>query len=173
MPPPASDVVVRPARTDELGAVGALTVAAYDADGHLLRPDGSYDAGYARWLGDAVGRSHDSELLVAVDGTTLLGTVTWCPYGSSSAQLATRPHQGELRTLAVAPDGRRRGVARLLVEACLARAHEAGMSEVVLCSLDAMHPAHALYASLGFVRRPELDWSPEPGVDLWAFSLTL
>ncbi|MCW2840562.1 MAG: hypothetical protein JWR55_2045 [Aeromicrobium sp.] len=36
-----------------------------------------------------------------------------------------------------------------------------------------MAPAHPLYLSMGFQRRPELDWSPEPAVRLLAFSLSL
>lgn len=173
MPPPASDLVVRVARDDEHEAIGALTVAGYDADGYLVRPDGSYDHGYAGWLADAATRGRGDVLLVAALGDDLVGTVTWCPFGSASAQLALAPHQGEFRTLSVDPAGRGRGVGRALVQACLDRAQAAGLTEVLLCSLVEMRPAHRLYAALGFVRRPELDWSPEPGVELLAFSLAV
>lgn len=173
VPPPASELVVRVAREDEYGAVGALTVDGYDADGHLSFPDGSYDHGYAGWLADAAARGRNDTLLVATAGGELVGTVTWCPFGSASAQLANAPHQGELRTLAVVPAGRGRGVGRALVEACLDRARTAGLTEVLLCSLDEMLPAHRLYAAMGFVRRPDLDWSPEPGVRLLGFSIEL
>lgn len=173
MRPPASDVVIRLAREDEHGTVGELTVAGYDADGYLTYPDGSYDDGYAAWLADAASRARDDVLLVATIDERIVGTVTWCPYGSASAQLAVAPHQGEFRTLSVDPAARGRGVGRTLVEACLARARSAGLTEVLLCSLDEMLPAHRLYASMGFVRRPELDWSPEPDVRLLAFSLLL
>lgn len=173
VPRPASDFVVRGARAEEYAAIGALTVAGYDADGYLVRPDGSYDTGYARWLADAATRARDDDLLVAVLDDDLVGTVTWCPYGSRSAQLATAAHQGELRTLSIDPAVRGRGIGRALVEACLERAREAGLTEVVLCSLVEMLPAHRLYTALGFARRPELDWSPEPGVHLWAFTLSV
>jgi ribosomal protein S18 acetylase RimI-like enzyme len=171
--PPASDLVVRPVRSDEHDAVGRLTVAGYDADGHLQRPDGTYDHEYAAWIGDVAGRAADSEVLVAVDGDRVLGTVTWCPPGSASAQLAQQPHQGEFRTLSVDPGARGRGVGRALVEACLVRARGAGLDEVLLCSLTEMTTAHRLYLSMGFVRRPDLDWSPLPGVRLLGFGLTL
>lgn len=173
VPPPASDVVVRLARAGEHEAVGALTVAGYDADGYFLRTDGSYDHEYAAWIGDAASRSGDSTVLVAVAGEQLVGTVTWCPRGSSFAQLAQQQHQGEFRALSVAPDVRGRGVGRALVEACLERARRAGLTEVLLCSLTEMAPAHRLYLSMGFVRRPDLDWSPLPGTLLWGFSLAL
>jgi GNAT superfamily N-acetyltransferase len=173
VPPPASDVVVRRARAAELGAVGALTVAGYQADGYLTRPDGTYDHGYAAWLADTADRANGDTLLVATLDDRLVGTVTWCPFGSASAQLARAPHQGELRTLTVDARARGHGVGRALVEHCLALARGAGMGEVLLCSLDVMLPAHGLYTSMGFARRPELDWSPEPLVNLLAFSLDL
>jgi ribosomal protein S18 acetylase RimI-like enzyme len=150
-----------------------LTVAGYDADGYLTYPDGSYDDGYAGWLADAASRGRADVLAVATIDEQIVGTVTWCPYGSPSAQLALAPHQGEFRTLSVDPGTRGRGVGRALVEWCLERARTSGLTEVVLCSLDEMAPAHRLYLSMGFRRRPELDWSPEPAVRLLAFSLSL
>ena len=166
-------MLIRVAREEEYAAVGALSVAGYDADGYLTYPDGTFDDDYAGWLADATSRAHKSTLLVAFDGDELVGTVTWCPYGSGDAQLAKEPHQGEFRTLSIAPEARGRGIGRALVEHCLERARSAGLTEVLLFSLKEMLPAHRLYARLGFVRRPDLDWSPEPEVDLWAFSLTL
>ncbi|AXT85596.1 GNAT family N-acetyltransferase [Aeromicrobium sp. A1-2] len=166
-------MLVRPARADEHVAVGELTVAGYDADGYLTLPDGTFDHEYGGWLVDAAPRGQADGLLVAVEEDELLGTVTWCPYGSPFAQLATEPNQGELRTLSVAPHARRLGVGRALVAACLDRARAEDLTEVVLCSLREMLPAHRLYESFGFTRRPELDLEPLPGVDLWAFSLRI
>lgn len=173
MRPPVSDLVVRPARDDELDAVGRLTVAGYDADGFLQRADGTYDHEYAAWIGDVPGRAADSEVLVAVGGDRLVGTVTWCPPNSPFVQLARQPHQGEFRTLSVDPRARGRGVGRVLVAACVERARDAGLRELLLCSLPAMTTAHRLYLSMGFVRRSDLDWSPSPEVRLWGFGLTL
>lgn len=168
-----SDLVIRPARPDELAAVGVLTVAGYDAGGHLTLPDGSHDHDYATWLGDATSRSRDGGLLVAVDGGELLGTTTWCPPGSPHRDLASRSDQGEFRTLSVSPTARRRGVGRALVTECLRLARADGLTEVLLCSLPEMTPAHLLYGSMGFGRRPDLDWSPVPGLTLWGFSIDL
>lgn len=166
-------VVVRPARPQELDAVGALTVAGYDAGGHLTLPDGTHDHDYATWLGDATARALAGGLLVAVAGDELLGTTTWCPPGSPHRDLATRANQGEFRTLSVSPAARRRGVGRALVEECLRLARADGLTEVLLCSLPEMVPAHRLYRSMGFLRRRDLDWSPVPGVSLWGFSIDL
>ncbi len=171
-----SDVVLRPARPDETDAVGALTVAGYDVEGYLTLPDGTFDQHYADFLADAAARARDAVLMVAVSASVddrLLGTTTWCPPGSPFRELATQPHQGEIRTLSVAPEARGRGVGSALVDWCLDEARRAGLAEIVLSSLPVMHAAHRLYESRGFVRRPDLDWSPFQDVDLWGFSLTL
>lgn len=160
-------LTVRRARPDELDRVGRLTVEAYVADGYA-NPAGSY----AAVLVDAARRARDAELLVAVDRDgTLLGTVTVCPPGSPMVELS-RPGELEFRMLAVALDARRRGVGEALVNAVLRRATEIGARRVVLCSAEEMRVAHRLYARLGFIRLPERDWQPVPGVTLLAFGAT-
>jgi ribosomal protein S18 acetylase RimI-like enzyme len=170
-----SDVVLRPARPDETEAVGALTVAGYDVEGYLTLPDGTFDDDYAGFLADGASRARDAELMVAVDAgsDTLLGTVTWCPPGSPFRELASEDHQGEIRTLAVSPEARGRGVGSALIDWCLEQARATGLTEIVLSSLPEMRAAHRLYGVRGFVRRTDLDWSPYEGVDLWGFSLDL
>lgn len=168
-----SDVEIRLAHESEFVVVGALTVAGYDADGYLTRLDGSFDEGYAGFLRDAQTRGGDGQLLVTVGGGQILGTVTWCPPGSPFRELATIDSQGELRTLSVSPDARGKGVGRALVQWCIDQARHEGLVEIVLSSLPEMGPAHNLYESLGFIRRPDLDWSPFPDVHLWGFSLDI
>ncbi len=75
--------------------------------------------------------------------------------------------------LSVAPAGRRRGVGRALVEACLVGPAQDGMTEMVIWSHPLMPGAHALYARMGFERAYDLDGSPVPGVHLWGFRLRL
>lgn len=161
---------VREALEEEWEAIGNLTVAGYDADGYLTYPDGTFDDNYADWLRDTAPRGRHSVLLVAVEGDELLGTVTWCPPGSPEREVSTSDSQGEFRTLSVAADARGRGVGRALVAECFDRARSAKLTEMVLCSLLEMEPAHRLYESFGFTRRPEQDWSPGPGVNLWVFA---
>ena len=165
---------VRAARPEEYAAVGALTAEAYRVDGLLDPHDQPVDAAYEEKLLDATRRAREAELWVAVDSDgVVLGTVTWCPVGSPWRQLALAEHQAEFRMLSVAPAGRRRGVARALVEACLARARRDAMSEVVIWSHPRMFGAHALYARMGFERAYDLDGTPVPGVYLWGFRLGL
>jgi ribosomal protein S18 acetylase RimI-like enzyme len=166
-------LIVRLAVPGEYAEAGRVTAEGYHADDLLRRPDGLIDAEYEARLADADRRARVAVLMVAVDDGKLLGTVTWCPPTSPLRELAKRRDQAEFRMLSVAPAGRRRGVGRALVEACLDRARLEGMREVVLSSLPQMTAAHALYREFGFVRAPELDHSPKPHVHLWAFRLSL
>ncbi len=166
---------IRSARPEEYAAVGALTAEAYRADG-LLDADDDHpvNPAYEGRLLDAAARAREAELWVAAepDGA-ILGTVTWCPPGSPWRELSRAAHQAEFRMLAVAPAGRRRGLARALVQACLVRARRDKMTEVVIWSHPRMLGAHALYTRLGFERAQDLDGSPVPGVFLWGFRIGL
>jgi ribosomal protein S18 acetylase RimI-like enzyme len=146
-----------------------VTVAAY---GGLSEAD---EAGYVDKLRDAPARDREAELWVAtVSDTddTVLGSVTVCPDGSPWREIA-RGDEGEFRMLAVAPQAQGQGVGAALVELCVNRFREVGAPGVVLSTLPSMHAAHRLYERHGFVRAPERDWSPAPGVDLVAYYLDL
>ncbi|MGH8867539.1 MAG: GNAT family N-acetyltransferase [Actinomycetes bacterium] len=161
-------VLVRPAREDELEAVGELTVTAYMADRLLTG-----DEGYVPVLADAARRAAHADLVVAVDPVTdqLLGTVTFCTSGTAYAEVA-RDGEAEFRMLAVSPDARRRGIGEALVRACVARARALGRDRIVLSTLPSMSAAHALYERLGFTRLPERDWGVQ---DVWliAYAMSL
>lgn len=162
-------VTIRPVRPSELADVGEVTVRAYVLDGFVG------EDGYVEHLRDAVTRSREAEVYVAVvpdRPDAIAGTVTFCPPGSPWCELA-QPGEAEFRMLAVAPEARRRGVAEALVSLCVERAHHLGCAAVVLSSLPAQESAHRLYGRLGFRRTPHLDWSPQAGVDLLAFRLDL
>jgi ribosomal protein S18 acetylase RimI-like enzyme len=162
-----SEVTIRPAREDELGAVGQLTINAYHADG--VATSGSY----ALKLADARPRAEEAELLVAVDDTgALLGTVTIAPPGTPWAELAAQDEL-EFRMLAVSPAARGRGVGEALTRRVIERAEELGLRAVLLSSSQSMVAAHRLYERLGFRRTPAADWSPVPGVDLITYRYDL
>jgi GNAT superfamily N-acetyltransferase len=159
---------VRPARPSEFDQVGRLTVAAYRAGG---LPGAA--SSYVTELADAAGRAEHAELLVAADPEgALLGTVTVCTPGSALGEVS-RPGELEFRMLGVAPAARGRGIGRALVQAVIGRATDVGAYRVVMCSLETARAAHRLYDRLGFVRLPERDWYPQPGLLLMAFALDL
>lgn len=157
---------IRLARPEEYDEIGEITLAAYDADGFV--PAGS---DYAQTLRDATSRAEKAELWVAADQAgRLLGTVTFCGPGSPYREVAA-DDQGEFRMLAVSPVARGAGIGTALTRHCLDRSRELGYRGVAMCSASYMLAAHRMYARLGFVRRPELDWSPVPSVVLLGFAL--
>jgi GNAT superfamily N-acetyltransferase len=150
----------------ELDVAGELVRAAYLADG-LATPR------YLAIVADARGRARHGVVAVAVDAAgTLVGSVTYAVGGSPLAQVAGAG-QAEFRMLGVTPAARGRGIGAALVAWCVDRARADGMAGIAICSATAMRAAHRLYTGLGFTRRPELDWSPESGVELWGFGLAL
>lgn len=160
--------LVRVAEPADYPAVAELTLAAYRADGQLDEAAASY----ATTLADVAGRARAGDLLVAVDGAEVLGSVLYVKPGSVYAEIS-RPGEAEFRMLAVDPAAQGRGVGRALVLACVERAAAAGCAAVVICVRDFAFAAQKLYESLGFTRTPELDWSPHPGADLLALRLPL
>ncbi|WP_030490396.1 GNAT family N-acetyltransferase [Micromonospora chokoriensis] len=161
---------VRSAESADFPAVARLTVAAYEADGQLKG-----EHGYGEVLADVSTRAASGEVLVAVDEVTeaVLGSVTFVLPGTPFAELSG-PGEAEFRMLAVDPGAQGRGVGAALVEACVDRATELGCTAVVICVRAGMaDPAHRLYARRGFVRSPEKDWTPVPGVDLLGLRLEL
>jgi ribosomal protein S18 acetylase RimI-like enzyme len=158
-------VMVRDARPDELDGIGDLRVAAYRADGFLTAT-----SGYAATL-RALGADGQGEVLAAVDGGQVVGTVTL--QGWPAGQMARGPGEAEVRALAVAPGARGRGVGAALVAAVIERAAGQGIRQLVLLTLPDMRAAHRLYSQAGFSRLPDRDWSPRPGEVLLAYGLVL
>ncbi|QBI19051.1 GNAT family N-acetyltransferase [Egibacter rhizosphaerae] len=156
---------IRPVAPNEHDAVGELTVAAYATLGEPL-------GDYAGVLRDVAARAEACEVIVAEEGGTLLGTVTYIPGPGHFAEWDD-PRAAGIRFLAVDPAIRRRGVAEALVRWSLARARDEGWARFVLHTTDWMHAAHRLYEKLGFERAPELDWEPERTVKLLGYRTDL
>jgi ribosomal protein S18 acetylase RimI-like enzyme len=159
-------VIVRDALPGELPAIGDLRVAAYVADGYL-----SQTSRYTPVL-RALGTDGKGEILAALDGPLLVGTVmleVW-PLGGPVVQ-----QRGEagIRALAVSPQARRRGVGQLLLDAVTSRAAERGTRHLVLLTEPEMAAAQRLYRKAGFERLPDRDWRPVPEVELLAYGRPL
>lgn len=164
-----ADIVIREMRPEEAPRVGELTLAAYDASGGIIEGD------YRDWLADPSRRVEDATaVLVAEEVATgdIVGTVTFVLPGDGEFEHPLDEGDAGFRMLAVAPEAQGRGVGDRLVEACVARAREAGAQRMVITSMQWMTRAHGMYARRGFVRRPDLDVRFPPGVGL-VFSLDL
>lgn len=159
---------VREVRDDELKTAGELVVAAYRAIGEGLAIVGHP---YEDELRDVGRRARGAVVLVAAEDGRVLGCVTYVPDERSPFAEDLQEGEAGIRMLAVDPGGQRRGVGRMLVEACVERAKADGKQRLFLHSGEWMRAAHRLYGSLGFRRVPERDWEPEPGIPLRAFVL--
>ena len=166
-----SGVTVREARPDELDAAGRLVAGAYLAAGVL-------DAGdheYLEEVRDARRRARVCPILVAVEegSGAILGCVTYVPAaGNPYAELELEGEAG-FRMLGVAPTAQRHGVGAALVAACVERGRAAGRRGLAISTGQDMAPAHRLYEGLGFVRAPDRDFDPVPGVHLIAYTFAL
>lgn len=159
---------IRAIEPAEHAAVGELTVAVY---GSL--PGGRLSEEYAAILRRVAERAAAADVVVAVDDDGgLLGSVTFCVAPNPYAEVGL-PGEAEFRMLVVDPAAQGRGVGEALVRWCVERARELGAPRIVLSSTTWMTVAHRLYGRLGFVRTPERDWSPRPGIDLVTYALDL
>jgi ribosomal protein S18 acetylase RimI-like enzyme len=147
-------VEIRPARTEEYGRIGELTVAAYAAlEG--MGPMGEY----GEELADIAGRGPHAVVLVAADGHQLLGDVTYYPR-YAQAMPALTEQLGELagfRMLATDPQAQGQGVGEALVVECIRRARLDDAVGVALHTTSLMPAAQRLYHRLGFERWTALD----------------
>ncbi len=157
-------LVIRSAEESDLAEAGRICVAAYDLAGQL-EPGSPYVA----TLLDTPTRARDSLLLVAERAGRVVGTVTICLPGSTSAEIGGAD-EVEFRFLAVDPAAQGTGVGAALVAACEEHARATGARALAICVRDTNVGAAAMYEGMGFVRVPERDWSPRPGVDLLALT---
>ena len=96
-------------------------------------------------------------LLAIVDGA-IAGSGAFRPLPD-----ADYPNACEMKRLFVRPAFRRFGLGRILAQALMDRATEAGYSSMLLDTLDDMEAARGLYESLGFVEVPPFYFNPIPG----------
>jgi ribosomal protein S18 acetylase RimI-like enzyme len=155
-------VTIRLATPADFPAVAHLCTNAY-------APFVGEDHAYMAELRDVAPRAAAAELLVATDGLRILGTVTFVPNGGPLGEIAT-PAEAEFRMLAVDPAARAKGIGTALTQHILKASRERGKAGIVCSTRPDMHSAHRVYERLGFVRAPDRDWSPLPGIDLLAYA---
>ncbi|HEX8940111.1 MAG TPA: GNAT family N-acetyltransferase [Candidatus Limnocylindrales bacterium] len=162
-------VRVRPAEPPDFAALGDLTVAAYRA-----LADAPDEPDYFAELRDVATRAALAVVLVAIDARgALLGGATYVPGPENPYSELLGEGDAGIRMLAVDPASQGRGVGAALVRAVIERARAEGRRRIVLHTTPWMLAAHRLYARLGFVRAPELDWLPLPEVPLLGYVLPL
>lgn len=123
-------------------------------------------AGAAGWRADAY-----ATLLAEPSG---LGTII---DGAGFALVQVAADTADVVMAAVAPDARRRGVARTCLETALQAARQKGATRAVLEVARGNAPARALYATMGFtevgVRCAYYETGPHAGDDALVLALDL
>ena len=140
---------VREVRPDEYEIAGEVTALAYVEFSEPASPEW---AEYLKRIADIAGRATRTTVLVAVAGDRILGSATLelTDHIESTWTKPVAPDEAHLRMLGVHPDQRRKGIGRLLVNACIDVARATGRRRLTLETTDRMRAAQALYRSMGF-----------------------
>ena len=168
----ANEVHIRDARPGDRDALLDVTLAAYQE--YAARMPGFWD-GYRQNIVASVSDAGEAEQLVAEHGGAIVGTVLLYPprrMRLSERESLEMPWP-EVRLLAVAPSARGRGVGAALMRECVRRVRLAHGATLSLHTTDLMQTAMRMYERMGFVRAPELDFHPAPGVTVKGYRLDL
>jgi ribosomal protein S18 acetylase RimI-like enzyme len=143
-------IEVRRALPQEYEEAGRVTALAYQ---EFVRPE---DADWDRYLdriADVGGRAGRTVVLVAVEDGRILGSGTLELEGrTEEGEPPVPPDEAHLRMLGVHPEARRRGVARMLLDASMDEARRAGKRRLTLNTTHRMRAAQAMYEAFGFER---------------------
>jgi GNAT superfamily N-acetyltransferase len=169
-------LAIRDLKPNEHDVLGRLMVAVYSKlDGF---PTPAEQPRYYEMLAN-IGRFTEkpgARVLVAVTPENeIVGGVVYfgdmAHYGGGGIASSVRNASG-IRLLGVDLGFRGSGVGRALTTACIQLARDAGHSQVILHSTQAMRIAWGLYERMGFVRSEDLDFVQE-GFPVFGFRLRL
>jgi ribosomal protein S18 acetylase RimI-like enzyme len=164
-------LLIRNARPDELDEVSLLLKDAYQQYENIIHPEA-----WKSYLGDIMdvrSRLGKSDLIIAELNHRLAGSITLYLDGSHSFPEAWPKGWAVVRLLAVHPEYRGQGIGRALMEECIRRCRQAKVPAIGLHTTEAMDIARQMYERMGFVRFPESDFHPAPGVTVMAYRLQL
>jgi ribosomal protein S18 acetylase RimI-like enzyme len=145
---------VREALPQKYADVGRVTAGVYS---EFVRPESDWED-YLERIADVGQRADRTVILVAVEGSRILGSLTLeldgrVSVGHDREELS--PDEAHVRMLGVDPTARRRGVARMLMGESEVRARDAGKTRISLNTTQRMVAAQRLYEALGFERLPD------------------
>ena len=167
---------VRNAKPEEFKAIGRLMVHVYSQlDGF---PKESEQPNYYKML-ESVGdltTKPDTELLVAIaPNGNIDGAVVYFGdmqhYGSGGTATRERNAAG-FRLLSVNPDARGKGLGKILSLACITKAKERKLNEIIIHTTKAMMTAWKMYEGIGFKRSEDLDFM-QGQLPVYGFRLNL
>ncbi len=168
-----SNLLIREACAQDRDAIRDVTLAAYQEYADQLLD--FYWAAYRENILVTLADVEAAEQLVADDDGVILGTTLLYPPRRMvvNDELSIDNPWPEVRLLAVAPAARGRGVGLALMQECVRRARRAGAAALSLHTTAFMLAAARMYAQMGFVPAPELDFEPAPGFTIKGYRLDL
>lgn len=165
-------VFIREAREDEHDTIRDITLAAYEQYRSMM--PAPVWKGYQQNIMETLAEEGPRGRIVAVRDHAIVGSVLLCP---AEAQAFTGARDSlrwpEIRLLAVVPEARGQGIGRALIHECIQRVRATGATLLGLHTTDMMQIAQRMYVGMGFVRTPELDFHPAPGVVVKGYMLHL
>ncbi len=164
-------LVIRDAKPKELDDVSLLLRDSYQQYQIFIPPE-RWKA-YLEDIMDVPGRLGESDLIVAEIDDLLAGCVTLYLDAAKSFPEAWPAGWAVARLLAVHPDFRGRCIGHALMEECIRRCRKAGIKTIGLHTTEIMEVARGMYERMGFVRVPEHDFHPAPGITVMAYRLQL
>lgn len=165
------NLIIRNGRPEELEEISILLRDAFRQYENFIRPEGWKQ--YIEDIVDVRSRLGESDLIVAELNHRLAGCVTLYPDGSKSFAGAWPAGWAVVRLLAVRPEHRGQGIGHALMEECVLRCRQAKVTVIGLHTTEVMDIAQKMYERMGFVRFPESDFHPAPGVTVMAYRLKL
>jgi len=168
-----TDLRIRDARPTDRDAVRDVTLAAYQEYAAQMP---AHWGGYRQNILATLADTSPAEQLVAEQQGVIVGTVLLYPprrVQISPDEAAIEAPWPEVRLLAVLPDTRGRGIGTALMRECVRRARRAGAGRLSLHTTPMMRAAVRVYARMGFVRAPELDFHPAPGLTIEGYCVDL
>ena len=165
------ELCIRDARPDELDAVARLTRDAYLQYKNPI-PEPAWKA-YLEDIMDIRSRVKVADIIVAEIKGHMVGTVTLFLKPSNSSREGWPKDWAGIRLLGVHPDYRGRGIGRALMEECIRRCREKGISTIGLHTSELMEIARKMYEKMGFKRVPEFDFHPTPEITVMAYRLDI
>ncbi len=161
-------VTIREALAQEMNDVASLTVEAYREYSHALTSD--------NWeimrisLSNVAEVAKQGRLIVAQRDQELVGSVVYCPPGTSDSRLCPS-EWASLRMLAVSPQHQSQGIGQLLCLECVDRAKQDKAEVIGLHTSELMVKARRMYERLGF--KQDIELPRHLGIQYWRYVLKL
>lgn len=161
-------LIIRDVIAPEVNEVTSLTINAYQKYAHALTIQ-NWEA-MRTSLSNVAEIAKTGQLIVACQDRVLVGSVVYCPPGTSDSRLCSTAW-ASLRMLAVLPQYQGCGIGQMLCSEGICRARQDKAEAIALHTSELMIQAQKLYERLGFKRDIELP--RHLGIRYWRYVLEL